>query len=617
MIKKLLFLFLFGVGAGIIALSLDTASAQVKENSDAATAEIQFPVAELGNCKDQANCKKYCDNPKNIQPCVDFAEKHGLMPAEEIARARKFIAAGGRGPGGCTSKDSCEAYCNDIGNIDKCLEYAEREGIMPPKELEEARKVQTALRQGAQLPGNCRSKNECEAYCQPDNAELMAGRMEECITFAKAAGFMPPEELAEAEKALEAVKRGAKPPPCRGREACDEYCQRPENMEGCLDFAEAAGFIPPEEAVRARKMVKLGITTGPGGCRGDECKDFCENPENQETCSNFMVEILEKNPDLKLEEFIPEEDFERMNEGLGQMQDALADAPDEVRTCLNEAFPGITDKIESGNFSPIEMMKIGPKMGPVMQGCFMKSFGGGEEGFGPPGGFEGGPDAPGKFPGGPGGFPGGPSGGAGGGMPAGVGDCFRELGLQFPPKKPPSADEQQRIGECMRARSGGPEDRPGDEQGSDRREFRPSEGFPGKESEFPNGEFSPEDFDGQQFPGGAPTQEQIKQIQEQQFNQQFQDTYQQQFQQQYQQQFNQQIQQLQDQGQIPAGFDPSQIPQGQIPSGFDPNQGGGFGPPPGGSFPPPPGSYYYAPAPQAQINPPSLLGFFAQILGLY
>ena len=771
------------IGAVALFIILQTALAQEE-------LDITFPVAELGNCKDETSCKTYCDKPENAGPCLDFAERYDLMPQSEIERARKVI--GKTGPGGCRARQ-CETFCNDIKNIDACLAFAEENGLMPPEELEEAQKVQAALKQGAKLPGNCKNKDECDRYCKsPQSAE----QMEECINFAERAGFIPPGELEKARTALRVMKEtGLKPPPCRGDHECMEYCSESEErlLNECLPFAEAAGFISPGEV----KMIKATKGRGPGGCVGEACKHFCEDEANQEACANFMTELLEKNPDLNIEDIIPEEDRARMQEGLGQMQDALDQAPEEVRICIEEKFPGIVQKIESGNFSPRDMMAVGPRMGNAMRGCFEKNMPAppaevqecftelgvdfkkmkGPPGpelmsqieecmankFGGEGGFPGGPDGQGfgggaipdgafategpngitvmmknsngiqefsilpsggspyggglsncpkehkaETPFGESSFPfqvvitdcdgeqheftldsvgGPPSGGPPGGseMPPGMEECFTEIGLPFPPRRPPSAEEQQRLGACMRSKFGGG-------PGEDEHEGPPS-GFPGEPGEFPGGapggfpggpggaspemmecfaregwnrqgppsqeiiqacvgEFGPSDQgfgppDGfppdfepgegfipsegeegspptfgppqgltpeqlqQQFPSGQPTQEQIQQYQ-QQYQQQFQEQFQQQYQQQYQQQC---------------------IAQGGVWDGANcqPPQGAPGGPPGGGTDPATQcvqgggtwngttcqfggGGFLYQPSPQARFNPPSLLGFFAQIL---
>ena len=380
------------------------------------TASIQYPVAELGNCQDKAACKLYCNNPENIEVCLGFAEKNNLMTKAEIDTAKKFTAINVKKPGGCTAKDSCEAYCDDISHIDECITFATENDLIPPKELEEAKKVQAAIKRGIKPPA-CGNKKACDTYCDsPDH-------MEECINFAMEAGFMSDREKADSQKMLAAVKRGIKPPPCKGKEACDEYCSQPNNMETCmtfameagfmsdqekadsqkmlaalkkgvvppkckgkeecdvycqqeehfeecLNFSEAAGFMSPEEATMARKTGGKG----PGGCKGkNECEAFCNNPDNQETCFNFGKE----------NGLIPEEDLKRMEQGKQQFKQSLSQAPQEILDCLNSQLGSeMMEKLKTGAVIP-------PKeIGESMRGCYEK--------IGPP--SQGGPGSGGMRP---------------------------------------------------------------------------------------------------------------------------------------------------------------------------------------------------------------------------
>ncbi|MFQ6049495.1 MAG: hypothetical protein ACE5J0_00405 [Candidatus Paceibacterales bacterium] len=243
--------------------------------------ELTYPIPELGNCQSREACEVYCSNPENASTCLDYAERNNLIPEEEIEIARQMLALEEiAGPGGCQGHDECEAYCDDIAHLEECLIFAEAHNLIPPEELEEAKKVVAAIKRGF-TPPDCRSKTECDIYCsQPEN-------MEECITFAEAAGLIPPDELEEAKMVLEAIRKGAIPPPCQGEEECDIYCSLPEHLEECISFAEAAGFISPEEAAMIRKTGGQG----PGGCRGeDECEGYCEDPAHAEECINFAVE---------------------------------------------------------------------------------------------------------------------------------------------------------------------------------------------------------------------------------------------------------------------------------------------------------------------------------------
>lgn len=399
---------LFVVGGTIWAFSKDN---------------IVFPVAELGNCASEQDCRAYCEQPDNMEVCLDFAERHNLLSDEEIARAKAFLAAGS-GPGGCASPQECETYCNDASHLEECIIYARDHNLMSPDELAEAKQVLAALQAGAKLPGGCTRRQECDVYCSEPS------HMEECLTFAEAAGFIPPDELAEAKKMLVAIKKGATPPPCRGKEECDAYCMEPEHFEECITFAEAAGLMPPEELAQAKQAlvaIKKGVMPppcrgkdecdaycqdhmeecinfaeaagmmspeeaemarktggkGPGGCMGEEeCRAFCDDPANQEECFNFAME----------HGLMSEEDLQQMRQGMQQMQEALSQAPPEVRDCLVQKLGLDTvQNIENGTGV------VNPQTGDVMKECFEQfmPIPGGmmeppEGGMMPPGDFDGG-----------------------------------------------------------------------------------------------------------------------------------------------------------------------------------------------------------------------------------
>ena len=127
---------------------------------------ITFPVAELGNCASKSECRTYCNNPANMRACISFAKKHGLMNAAEADRAERFSERleAGEGPGDCRSPDECDAYCENITHLDECLAFAEEHGIEDVG-IEDARKIAVYLREGGQMPGGCVSRASCEIYC--------------------------------------------------------------------------------------------------------------------------------------------------------------------------------------------------------------------------------------------------------------------------------------------------------------------------------------------------------------------------------------------------------------------------------------------------------------------
>src|SRR3989344_4245869 len=322
---------------------------------------ISYPISELGGCADETGCKLYCDDAANVKECVAFAKKHQLLSEDEIEQAEKFLTIG-KVPGDCNSQKSCEAYCNDISHINECVVFGEENGYLTGKELEEAKKVQRLVSQGEKFPGDCRDRNTCEVYCSsPDN-------MEECLAFAEKAGFIPEDELKEAKKMMEFMKRGETPGGCRSKDQCENYCFAEDHMEECIAFGEKAGIIPPEDLA----IIKKTGGKGPGGCRGKkQCEAYCE--ENQEECFNWATE----------NGVMREEDLARMREGLQQFREQFEKMPPQVVSCLKETVGEATiNKMLAGE--PVFDRKLGEKM----QACF-EQLGGSFGGPGGPGGFSG------------------------------------------------------------------------------------------------------------------------------------------------------------------------------------------------------------------------------------
>lgn len=336
------------------------------EASPAAAAGITYPVAELGNCQSEKVCRSYCDRPENLEACLVFAEKHKLVADEELARGKKFagVLKSGGGPGGCKTPKSCETYCNDVDRLDECVAFGEQNGFLKGRELDEAKKVQSLVKQGKKLPGSCKNKTACDSYCK--NPE----HMEECLAFAEESGFLSGEELAQAKKFLPLMKKGETPGGCKGKDECESYCQDEKNLDECIAFADKHDLIPPAE----RELIRKTGGKGPGGCRGKiQCEAFCGNPANQKACFEFGKE----------HGLIKEEDLRRMEEGRNQIKKVFSEAPPEVQSCLEQAIPGGLSAVESGEFFG------GPELGEKMRTCFEQAFGG----FGPPvgGGGHGGP----------------------------------------------------------------------------------------------------------------------------------------------------------------------------------------------------------------------------------
>src|SRR3989344_1468840 len=226
----------------------ETAPAATELTAIGGPTEITYPVKELGGCADKDTCKVYCEEPGNMQSCVNFAEKHNLISEKEAEDGRKFssiVNSRGGGPGGCKTRESCDAYCENTDNMEACLTFAEKAGFIPPEELAMAKKVVPLMKAG-KTPGGCKSKEACESYCgNPDHLDA-------CIAFGEQTGAISPEEVAIIKKT-----GGKGPGDCRGRKQCDAFCQIPENQETCFNFGKDNGLIPPEDLQKMEEGMKF------------------------------------------------------------------------------------------------------------------------------------------------------------------------------------------------------------------------------------------------------------------------------------------------------------------------------------------------------------------------
>ena len=267
---------------------------------------VPFP----GNCNTRQKCLKYCEASENIIECINFAEAAGFISAEEAAQARKYnpLIARGVTPGKCASAEQCEAYCADTDHALECMEFAVEYEIFPEDELEILRKILPFMRAGT-MPGGCKSKDECEAYCTAD------GHFEECLDLGLALGVINPDEVDIIRKS-----GGKGPGGCRSKNACEAFCQKTENQKECTDFAVKIGLMTQEEADQAQAA-------------GDVGQCFAEADENIISC---FVNSL--GTDL----------FEQMKAGKMPYDIAIIEKMRKAKACVKQYSDEATDQL--GNF---------------------------------------------------------------------------------------------------------------------------------------------------------------------------------------------------------------------------------------------------------------------------
>ncbi len=237
-------------------------------------------------------CENYCEKEENFSACIEFGHSHGMMSDEEYEMAKK---TGGKGPGNCKGKDACDAYCNDAAHAEDCINFGCQNGLMPEADCKQMRQMLSrGINPMAGGPGGCKGKDACDAFCN-DSANAQA-----CIDFSCKAGFMSEQECANARqmiaKGINPMAGG--PGGCKGREACDAFCNNPANASECLEYSCKAGFRAEQDCERGRRMIARGMNPnfGPGGCQGkEECDAFCQS--HMEECFNFGCQSGETSPE--------------------------------------------------------------------------------------------------------------------------------------------------------------------------------------------------------------------------------------------------------------------------------------------------------------------------------
>ena len=265
--------------------------------------DIVYTVEDInegpGGCKTKEECDIYCKDPNNTKECIEFAVDSGFMTLEEaktvLLMLEKDIT---EGPGGCQSKEECDAYCDDPANMEECIEFAVKVGFMTSEEAER-------IMEGG--PGGCKTKEECDAYCSDSINK------EECTSFAIENDMFKdgPKMVSPAEikTVLEKVTEPAK---CETELECKIYCSSADaNKELCQVFSTT---VIVEDKIRSitefidsaevEEVLLQGM--GPGETKDvQDIHAYCSNPTHYEECRKFVSEkeLLNKETlDEKIEE---------------------------------------------------------------------------------------------------------------------------------------------------------------------------------------------------------------------------------------------------------------------------------------------------------------------------
>ncbi len=271
------------------------------------------------------------------------------------------VLQNGGGPGGCTSQNSCHTYCEDISHLNECMAFGKAHGLLSGNELSQAEKISAALQNGATPPGGCTSKESCQAYCQ------VAAHIDECVKFGEQAGIIGADESAQAKKFAALLTAGQTPGGCSDKTSCQTYCADPSHQAECQTFAQKMGFTgqPPQGSTPgsfqnndqnggpAGQQGPLtgpanGPVNGPGGCdSADSCATYCNDPANQNTCITFARD----------HGFIKDDQAQGAIQSLANIASGLDNQPDTVKQCIQGALgDGGLQVIQSGTAPTLDQI---------------------------------------------------------------------------------------------------------------------------------------------------------------------------------------------------------------------------------------------------------------------
>jgi len=209
---------------------------------------ITFPIAELGGCVSVAACRAYCQVPENSVACQTFSEKYSSahrVRLQELAQEEL----------GCTTLDECRTFCTNEENASACEAFAKRYHL---KVLVRNRLV-LAMQQELQ----CTDVESCKAMCSESQYQDRCRQIVARIN---------PNFMAEERQRL--VNAARQELGCDSLESCRLYCQDPQNRAACVQFGTQA---KQNKLNRPKNILDCGTN--------EACRKVCI--DNPDACPGF------------------------------------------------------------------------------------------------------------------------------------------------------------------------------------------------------------------------------------------------------------------------------------------------------------------------------------------
>lgn len=380
-------------------------------------AELQYPIAALGNCSGVSACRDYCNNPQNQSACLAFAEQNHLMNQNQIQRAQQLLTLiqSGQTPGKCDSAQSCRAYCGDPAHATECLNFAEQHGFVGQSQA-------NAIRQnGGKGPGGCDSAEACAAFC--NNSQNQTA----CLDFAKQNGIISNQEANDIQEGAAGLRIGLQQFP--GQVVSCLKNQLGDNAVGELESGQITPNASTSAAVnscftafksqiqnRFQNMfqnasgtveaclqgigsstiaaLKQGDLRAVGPQVGERVRECLQGDQNQEMEQNAGSSTRNQERNL-------EQEMNRVMQNLpGDVMGRLQNLPPQVKNCVEPYLAMNPSSTDVSSVISRCMQQYGSSTRPAENALMRPANGDGELPFGPAGPNQGGvpPQAPDNSP---------------------------------------------------------------------------------------------------------------------------------------------------------------------------------------------------------------------------
>lgn len=239
-----------------------------------------YPISELGSCRDARECSLYCQIPQNTPACWSY--NRYVLNDNILGDTDVNISYPISELGNCNSASSCFVFCNQPQNQTTCYEFAKAKGL-----IKEKSKVPENIIELAKKELGCKNDLECMVFCQlPDN-------MDACRAFGQKYNLVPPPDPRQMGPPPAAVAAAKRELGCTNENSCMSFCNNPDNTERCMQFAKKyklmdEGELERQEESVKKKMEMMEDAKKELGCNSpSSCMSFCQNPENMNKCASL------------------------------------------------------------------------------------------------------------------------------------------------------------------------------------------------------------------------------------------------------------------------------------------------------------------------------------------